>query len=86
MSVERNPTLLEKIWRFLGVKGTLYPLGSDGVEVELPVGADRTVLTADSTADGGMSWQAQATAEPLVDDDSGEILIDDDTGNVLYEG
>ncbi len=52
------PTLIAKLWRYgYGAKGSLYPQGTDGVEVELPVGTDGDALVADSAADAGMSWQ-----------------------------
>ena len=79
--------LLTKLWRFgYGAKGSLYPQGADGVEVELPIEADGKVLTTDSTVPQGMSWQAPVGTELLVEDGAMELLFDDTTGDVLYEG
>lgn len=79
--------LLTKLWRFgYGAKGSLYPQSATNEEVELPVGTNGTVLTADSTAPGGMSWQASVGSELLVEDGAMEFLFDDVTGDVLYEG
>jgi hypothetical protein len=56
-------------------KGWLFPTDSAGIEVPLAVGDDDQVLTADSAADGGMSWQDPTGGAGLVDADYGDVTV-----------
>jgi hypothetical protein len=61
-------------WRG-AAKGTLYPLDANAEETPLPVGDDGQVLTADSAADGGVSWQDPTGGAGLVDADYGDVTV-----------
>jgi hypothetical protein len=45
--------LLDKLWRGYGAKGSLYPQGDDGAEVELAVGPDGQIPYTDATEPSG---------------------------------
>ena len=61
MTLRAAWALFDKFYRALGGAGSLYPLGSDGVEFELSAPADyadvRYVLTVDQTT-GVPVWRA----------------------------